>query len=145
MERRTSRVLTCNATDACHFVFYVQVEAVDADAEDNGHVNYVIQHQQEGVRSGQAGKTGRNVRLGPLFNHTAKNGDPDVPFSIHPRSGHVIVTDTPLTMKSYSLFVEASDQPANPSERRHSLAVVQVIRRHPQKKNKLTVVHSFRH
>jgi hypothetical protein len=41
----------------------------------------------------------------------------------------VIVTDTPLTMKSYSLFVEASDQPANPSERRHSLAVVQVIRR----------------
>jgi hypothetical protein len=57
----------------------------------------------------------------------------------------VIVTDTPLTMKSYSLFVEASDQPANPSERRHSLAVVQVIRRHPQKKNKLTVVHSFRH
>lgn len=103
-----------------------QVEAIDADADDNGLVNYVIQHQQEGVRSGKASKTGRNVRLGPVHNLTAKNGDPDVPFSIHPRSGHVIVTDTPLTKKSYSLFVEASDQPANPSERRHSLAVVQI-------------------
>ena len=109
---------------------YVQVEAIDADADDNGLVNYVIQHQQEGVRSGQSGKTGRNVWLGPLHNFTAKNGDPDVPFSIHPRSGHVIVTDTPLTKKSYSLFVEASDQPANPSERRHSLAVVQVTPYH---------------
>lgn len=78
------------------------------------------------MRSGQTSKTGRHVRLGPVHNLTAKNGDPDVPFSIHPRSGHVIVTDTPLTKKSYSLFVEASDQPANPSERRHSLAVVQV-------------------
>lgn len=116
------------ATQLTRAIFHcaLQVEAIDADADDNGLVNYVIQHQQEGVRSGKASKTGRNVRLGPVHNLTAKNGDPDVPFSIHPRSGHVIVTDTPLTKKSYSLFVEASDQPANPSERRHSLAVVQV-------------------
>lgn len=95
---------------------------MDADADVNGLINYVIQHQQEGARTGLAGKTGRVGRP----NNLTSVGDADVPFSIHPRSGHLIVTDTPLTMKSYTLIIEASDQPSNPSEGRRSLAVVQV-------------------
>ncbi len=96
---------------------------MDADADVNGLINYVIQHQQEGARTGRAGNTGRVGRP----NNLTSIGDADVPFSIHPRSGHLIVTDTPLIMKSYTLIIEASDQPSNPSEGRHSLAVVQVI------------------
>ena len=100
---------------------------MDADADVNGLVNYLIQHQQESVRTGRAGKTGQFDRPNNLTALlTTIREDEALPFSIHPRSGHLIVTDTPLTMKSYTLIVEASDQPFNPSERRHSLAVVQV-------------------
>lgn len=48
------------------------------------------------------------------------------PFSVHPESGHVIVVDTPLKLDTYTVIVEATDQAINPTERRVSLAVVQV-------------------
>lgn len=120
--------MKCWLIDVHPFIFPArkQVVAVDSDADDNGLVNYAIQHQQEVARTGRAGQTSRNGGSGRPSNLTTHH-DIRVPFSIHPRSGHLIVTDTPLTMKSYTVIVEASDAPANPSERRHSLAVVQVF------------------
>ena len=90
---------------------------MDADANENGLIFYAIQHQQEGEPTSRTSLTHQT--------HRKKPGQREhVPFSIHPRSGHLIVTDAPLDQKSYTIFVEASDQPSNPSEQRHSLAIV---------------------
>lgn len=83
-----------------------QVEAVDEDQDENGKVSYTIQHPPEAEKKEK------------------------VPFSIHPETGHVIVVDTPLIKTSYTLLIEAGDEPFNPSERRVSLAVVQVLSQH---------------
>jgi hypothetical protein len=49
-----------------------------------------------------------------------------VPFAVDAQSGQVMVIDSPLSEGRHALFIEASDQPANPSERRYSLAVVTI-------------------
>ncbi|XP_068082261.1 cadherin-89D [Anabrus simplex] len=49
-----------------------------------------------------------------------------LPFAVDPQTGQIVVIDSPLTEGRHALFIEASDQPANPSERRFSLAVVTV-------------------
>jgi len=48
------------------------------------------------------------------------------PFRVNPQSGVVTVAESPLSPGRHAIFIEASDQPANPSERRFSLAVVSV-------------------
>lgn len=48
------------------------------------------------------------------------------PFQVEANSGVITVVETPLVRGRHALFVEAADQPANPSERRYSLAVVTV-------------------
>lgn len=54
-------------------------------------------------------------------------------FIVEPKSGKVIVNEVPLTEGRHALFIEASDLPANPSERRYSLAVVTVEVNRPGK------------
>lgn len=47
-------------------------------------------------------------------------------FTVDPQTGNVHVSERLLPLGRHALFIEASDQPANPSERRFSLAVVTV-------------------
>ncbi|XP_046673716.1 cadherin-89D isoform X2 [Homalodisca vitripennis] len=79
-----------------------KVEATDPDLGRNGMVLYQLQ------RSNTSGT------------HTSQ-------LTVDAQSGHVLVSDVPLVLGKHTLFVEASDQPANPSERRFSLAVVTVL------------------
>ena len=81
----------------------LQIRAVDPDLGRNGMVLYDLQRQSNG-----------SAGLSPL------------PFSVDAQTGLVTVIDSPLALGRYALFIEASDQPANPSERRYSLAVVTV-------------------
>ena len=77
-----------------------QVHAVDSDQGRNGVVRYGIQR--------------------------AGNSSVRVPFTVDPRTGVISVSETPIIEGRHAIFIEATDQPANPSERRFSLAVVTV-------------------
>lgn len=48
------------------------------------------------------------------------------PFQVDAKSGTISLAETPIIEGRHALFIEASDQPANPSERRYSLAVVTI-------------------
>ncbi|RVE54564.1 hypothetical protein evm_000685 [Chilo suppressalis] len=48
------------------------------------------------------------------------------PFQIDAKTGAISVAESPIAEGRHALFIEASDQPANPSERRYSLAVVTI-------------------
>lgn len=76
------------------------VKAVDPDLGRNGVVLYDIQR-------------------------TSNSSRPS-PFIVEPKTGRVVVNEIPLQDGRHALFVEASDQPTNPSERRYSLAVVTI-------------------
>ncbi|CAH2040894.1 unnamed protein product, partial [Iphiclides podalirius] len=77
-----------------------EVRAVDPDLGGNGMVLYGVQRTS---------------------NLTVTS-----PFKVDPRSGALFVAETPIAEGRHVLFVEAADQPSNPSERRYSLAVVTV-------------------
>ncbi|XP_034250844.1 cadherin-89D [Thrips palmi] len=88
-------------TDAAVGDVIGQVKAMDPDLGRNGMVLYDVQ------------------RTGNLSSSA-------LPFAVDAQTGEVSVADAPLVPGRHALFVEASDQPANPSERRFSLAVVSV-------------------
>ncbi|XP_052739756.1 cadherin-89D isoform X1 [Bicyclus anynana] len=48
------------------------------------------------------------------------------PFQVDAKSGVITLVESRLLEGRHALFIEASDQPANPSERRYSLAVVTI-------------------
>ncbi|XP_026333507.1 cadherin-89D isoform X6 [Hyposmocoma kahamanoa] len=48
------------------------------------------------------------------------------PFQVDAKTGTITLAESPLAEGRHALFIEASDQPANPSERRYSLAVVTI-------------------
>lgn len=48
-------------------------------------------------------------------------------LTVEAQTGNILVSDVPLVLGKHTLFIEAADQPANPSERRFSLAVVTVL------------------
>lgn len=75
-----------------------QIHAIDPDLGRNGLVVYTLQ----------------------------KTGNKSVPFRIDYKTGHITVSRIPVPVGRHLLFVEASDQPMNPSEKRLSLAVVTV-------------------
>ncbi|KAK9881181.1 hypothetical protein WA026_014529 [Henosepilachna vigintioctopunctata] len=75
-----------------------KLHALDPDLEGNGKIMYSIQ----------------------------KATNVSVPFDVDPKTGSLYVQQSPLVPGRHLLFVEAFDQPHNPSERRSSLAVVSV-------------------
>ncbi|XP_046736319.1 cadherin-89D isoform X1 [Diprion similis] len=77
-----------------------QVQAVDIDLDRNGMVLYHLQNQ--------------------------RNGSARTPFRVDAHTGVISVAESPVIEGRHAIFVEAVDQPANPSERRFSLAVVTV-------------------
>lgn len=81
----------------------MQVKATDPDLGRNGMVLYALQRPSN-----------KSSSMSPL------------PFAVDAQSGHVMVINSPLPEGRHALFIEASDQPANPSERRYSLAVVTI-------------------
>lgn len=78
-----------------------QVHAVDDDLGPNGMVRYRLQ------------KPGNSTTRTP-------------PFMVDDVTGMITVAESPILEGRHAIFVEAADQPANPSERRLSLAVVTV-------------------
>lgn len=84
------------------FFYYLLEISADPDLHGNGRVQYEIQKQN-----------------GTL-------DEDEVPFDIDPNNGYIFLLERPLPRLHYTLLVEASDQPTNPSERRYSLAVVQI-------------------
>lgn len=80
-----------------------QVHAVDNDLSKNGVVRYGLQ------------RTNGN-----------SSGNINVPFTINARTGVISVAQSPLIEGRHAIFIEATDQPVNPTERRFSLAVVTV-------------------
>ncbi|XP_054267149.1 cadherin-89D-like [Macrosteles quadrilineatus] len=78
-----------------------KVQAKDPDLGRNGMVLFQLQRSNTSAHTSQ--------------------------LTVDPQSGNVVVSDVPLVLGKHTLFVEASDQPANPSERRFSLAVVTVL------------------
>ncbi|XP_014608938.1 PREDICTED: cadherin-89D [Polistes canadensis] len=76
-----------------------QVHAVDEDLGQNGLVKYTLQ------------KPGNSSTRIP-------------PFAVDEKTGVITVAESPIVEGRHAIFVEAADQPANPSERRFSLAVV---------------------
>ncbi|XP_018361835.1 PREDICTED: cadherin-89D isoform X2 [Trachymyrmex cornetzi] len=78
-----------------------QVHAVDEDLGPNGLVRYRLQ------------KPGNSTLRKP-------------PFLVNESTGLITVSESPILEGRHAIFVEAADQPANPSERRFSLAVVTV-------------------
>lgn len=78
--------------------FVGQVHAIDPDLGRNGIVSYAIQ------------STSNNT----------------VPFYVDSKTGRLTVAQAPLPPGRHLAFIEATDQPINPSEKRSSLAVVAV-------------------
>ncbi|XP_046967543.1 cadherin-89D [Vanessa cardui] len=48
------------------------------------------------------------------------------PFQVDAETGMIVLVESPILEGRHALFIEASDRPANPSERRYSLAVVTI-------------------
>lgn len=100
-----------------------QLHAIDPDLGRNGFVSYSIQ----------------------------KAPNSTIPFEVDSKSGQILVAQDALQASEHLLFVEASDQPVNPSEKRSALAVVTVDIRDQNGKNidyihvklEITVQHSL--
>lgn len=116
---------------------YVNVEVTLLDANDNNPVFVPSNLYEFTIKS--------NAKVG-TFIGKVKAVDPDLgrngivlydlqrtsnltitsPFQVDAQTGTVTVAESPIVEGRHALFVEASDQPANPSERRYSLAVVTI-------------------
>lgn len=66
---------------------------------------------------------GRNGLVGYSLQNAANSS---TMFSVNSRTGQIFVNKVPVSLGKHLLFVEASDQPVNPSERRFSLAVATI-------------------
>lgn len=75
-----------------------QIHAIDPDEGRNGMVVYSLQR---------------------AANNSAM-------FKVEPKTGQILVNASQLTRGKHLLFVEAYDQPVNPSEKRSSLAIVSI-------------------
>ncbi|XP_066256989.1 cadherin-89D isoform X1 [Euwallacea similis] len=75
-----------------------QIHAIDPDLGKNGLVTYSLQNASNNSQS----------------------------FDVDSKTGKIVVTQRAITPGKHLLFVEAADQPVNPSERRTSLAVISI-------------------
>ncbi|XP_049943213.1 cadherin-89D [Schistocerca serialis cubense] len=89
-----------------------KVWATDADLGRNGQVVYAV--QAAGGANGGGGGGGGGGVAAPAFTVDAQSGEV------------AVAAGARLSVGRHALFVEASDQPENPSERRFSIAVVSV-------------------
>ncbi len=81
---------------------FEQIEARDPDLGRNGQVMYTIQ---------------KGVNVTSSSNNF---------FAVDAHQGEVVVANKPLPVGRHTIFVEAADQPINPTERRFSLAVISI-------------------
>ncbi|XP_050312281.1 cadherin-89D isoform X2 [Anthonomus grandis grandis] len=119
----------------------VDVEVTLLDANDNNPTfiptnlyDFTITTQaKKGDKVGQVQATDPDLgRNGVVLYSLQKTSNSSDSFEIEPRSGKLVVADENVPPGKHLLFVEATDQPFNPSERRTSLAVVTVeVRNHP--------------
>jgi hypothetical protein len=123
---------------------FVTVEVTLLDANDNNPVFVPSNLYEFSIKS--------NAKVGTLIGKV-KAIDPDLgrnglvfydlqrtsnltitsPFQLDAKTGALTVAESPLVLGRHALFIEASDQPANPSERRYSLAVVTIAVTSPVK------------
>lgn len=90
-------------TPSADFFSLPQVKTSDPDFGRNGQVSYNFQYPSTSNISGKLNS-----------------------FVVDPTTGIITVNEYPLEQGRYALFIEAADQPENPSERRFSLAVVTI-------------------
>ncbi|KAL4702872.1 hypothetical protein ACJJTC_003995 [Scirpophaga incertulas] len=120
-----------------HLMSFVTVEVTLLDANDNNPVFVPSNLYDFFVKA--------NAKIGTLIGKV-KAIDPDLgrngivlydlqrtsnltitsPFQVDPKTGAISVAESPIVEGRHALFIEASDQPTNPSERRYSLAVVTI-------------------
>lgn len=125
------------AANTSELVSFVNVEVTLLDANDNNPVFLPSNLYEFNIKSG--------AKVGDLIGQV-RAVDPDLgrngmvlydlqrssnltvtsPFMLDAQSGALRVAESPLPEGRHALFLEAADQPANPSERRFSLAVVSV-------------------
>lgn len=86
-----------------NIISLLKVKTSDPDLGKNGRVIYSFQYPSTSSLSGKLNS-----------------------FAIDAHTGVITVNEYPLEQGRYALFVEATDQPENPSERRFSLAVVTI-------------------
>ncbi|XP_063390522.1 cadherin-89D isoform X2 [Cydia fagiglandana] len=123
--------------DLHQLMSYVTVEVTLLDANDNNPVfvpsnlyEFVVKSNSKvGTYIGKVKAVdpdlGRNGMI--LFDlQRTSNLTITSPFQVDAKTGVVSLAETPVTEGRHALFIEASDQPANPSERRYSLAVVTI-------------------
>lgn len=116
---------------------YVNVEVTLLDANDNNPAFIPSNLYEFIIKS--------NAKVGALIGRV-KAVDPDLgrngmvlydlqrtsnltitsPFQVDAKTGTITVAESPIVEGRHALFIEASDQPTNPSERRYSLAVVTI-------------------
>ncbi|XP_015602110.1 cadherin-89D isoform X2 [Cephus cinctus] len=130
-ERRPSVVATSSGSSS------VDVEVTLLDANDN-NPTFVPSNLYEfvtksdaavGTALGQVQAVDNDLgRNGMVLYKIQKPGNTSIrtPFTVDEHTGIISVAQSPLIEGRHAIFVEAADQPTNPSERRFSLAVVTV-------------------
>uniref|UniRef100_A0A8D8ZBD2 Cadherin-89D n=1 Tax=Cacopsylla melanoneura TaxID=428564 RepID=A0A8D8ZBD2_9HEMI len=121
------------------FVFrdsFVAVEVTLLDANDNNPVFFpsniydftITSDKPIGTIVGKIEARDPDLgRNGMVLYELQKNNRTRTPhFTVDPQSGQIMIASAPVPLGKHSLFIEASDQPVNPSERRFSLAVVTI-------------------
>ncbi|CAG4966971.1 unnamed protein product [Parnassius apollo] len=123
--------------DEHQLMSFVTVDVTLLDANDNNPVFVPSNLYEFTVKS--------NAKIGTYIG-SVKAVDPDLgkngvvfydlqrtsnltitaPFQVDAKTGVITSAESPILEGRHALFIEASDQPANPSERRYSLAVVTI-------------------
>lgn len=125
------------AADTNQILSFVTVEVTLLDANDNNPVFvpsnlYEFSIKTNSMIGTYIGKVkaidpdlGRN---GIVFYDVQRTSNLTItsPFQVDAKTGVISLAESPIAEGRHALFIEASDQPANPSERRYSLAVVTV-------------------
>ncbi|KAL1491992.1 hypothetical protein ABEB36_012502 [Hypothenemus hampei] len=113
----------------------VSIEVTLLDANDN-NPTFIPTNLYEFVANTR-GKKGEAVgqihaidpdmgRNGLVLYHLQRSSNASANFEVDEKSGSIYMVKSDLHPGKYLLFVEAADQPVNPSEKRTSLAVVSV-------------------
>uniref|UniRef100_A0A8D8W571 Cadherin-89D n=1 Tax=Cacopsylla melanoneura TaxID=428564 RepID=A0A8D8W571_9HEMI len=115
---------------------FVAVEVTLLDANDNNPVFFpsniydftITSDKPIGTIVGKIEARDPDLgRNGMVLYELQRNNRTRTPhFTVDPQSGQIMIASAPVPLGKHSLFIEASDQPVNPSERRFSLAVVTI-------------------